>query len=66
MAYLRPPRRELRRSDWRSSDSLLSEAAMNCLSRSSKLAGSAGAGLPRKPPPSVSYTHLTLPTNREV
>ena len=51
MAYLRPPRRELRRSDWRSSDSLLSEAAMNCLSRSSTLAGSAGAGLPRKPPP---------------
>ena len=44
VAYLRPPRRELRRSDWRSSDSLLSEAAMNCLSRSSKLAGSAGAG----------------------
>ena len=27
VAYLRPPRRELRRSDWRSSDSLLSEAA---------------------------------------
>ena len=47
VAYLRPPRRELRRSDWRSSDSLLSEAAINCLSRSSKLAGSAGAGLPR-------------------
>ena len=33
VAYLRPPRRELRRSDWRSSDSLLSEAAINCLSR---------------------------------
>ena len=35
-AQRRPPLRELRRSDWRSSDSLLSEEAMNCLRRSSR------------------------------
>ena len=41
--YLRPPRRLVRRSALRRSDSLLSEAAMNCFKRSSKLVGSLGA-----------------------
>ena len=52
-SYFRPPRRELLFSVYFISDSLLSEACMKCLSRSSKDSGSLGCleNPPDRPPP---------------